>query len=114
MVGQLAVFTGDRRAPQLPAYDHDDLGGCFYRVKRHLEALEPSKVGYVERPFIGQDWRMQVAMEAKWLEPVWQMYVGVQSAMGKDEVIRLLTKSGNLDMKIGSGEHVDEIFTRAA
>jgi len=111
MVGQLAIFTGDRRAPILPAYDHDDLAGCFYQVKRYLEALEPTQVGYVQRSFIGEGLRMQVAIEAKWLEPLWQVFVGVQSPIGKDEVIRLLTKEGHLDMKIGSKEHVDEIFT---
>ncbi len=81
LVGQLSIFGATRRPPELPRYDHDDLGGCFYRVKQHIDSLlniliEPE---YKERPFIGAGLRMQVALEPAWLESVWQMYVGVQS-----------------------------------
>lgn len=112
LVGQLSIFGPTRRSPDLPKYNHDDLGGCFYRVKQYLDALldvvvEPE---YKERPFIGAGMRMQVALEPAWLESIWQMFVGVQSSLSPDECIRLLTKAGNLDMKIGSSERVDEIF----
>ena len=112
LVGQLTIFTKLGRAPELPAYDHDDLGGCFGKVKRHLEALEPSKTAYEEREFIGEKLRMQVAMEAKWLEPAWRMFVGVQSPLPQADVVRLITKPGQLDMKIGSAGRVDEIFVK--
>src|SRR5262249_2223393 len=36
LVGMLAVFGKTRRTPDLPRYDHDDLGGCFYRVKQYV------------------------------------------------------------------------------
>src|SRR5262249_44936988 len=39
LVGQLAIFGLTRRPPALPRYDHDDLGGCFYRVKQYLDEL---------------------------------------------------------------------------
>ena len=38
------------------------------------------------------------------------MYIGVQSPLDTEECIRLLTKPGQLDMKIGSSERVDAIF----
>ena len=96
--------------PKLPAYDHDDLGG-FLRVKRHLEWDEEA-AAYEERAFIGEELRMQVAMEAKWLEPAWQMFVGVRSPLPQADVIDLLTTPGQLDMKIGSANRVDHMFTR--
>jgi type VI secretion system protein ImpJ len=65
---------------------------------------------YKERPFVGAGLRMQVSLETAWLEPVWQMFVGVQSPLSTEENIRLLTKAGQLDMKIGSSDRVDEIF----
>jgi type VI secretion system protein ImpJ len=111
IVGQLAIFSGDLRAPKLPAYDHDDLGTCFYAVKRHLEWDEEG-AAYEERAFIGEELRMQVAIEAKWLEPAWQMFVGVRSPLPQAEVIDLLTTPGQLDMKIGSANRVDHMFTR--
>jgi type VI secretion system protein ImpJ len=112
LVGQLSILGATRRPPDLPRYDHDDLGGCFYRVKQHLDALldivrEPE---YRERPFVGAGLRMQVALEPAWLESVWQMYIGVQSPLSPEECIRLVTKAGLLDLKVGSSDRVDEIF----
>lgn len=112
LAGQLAIFGADRRVAKLPAYDHDDLGTCFYRVKRHLDDLDTDSAPYEERAFIGEALRIQVVMEPKWLEPAWEMFVGVQSPMPQADVIRLLTKPGQLDMKIGSGDRVDQIFER--
>jgi type VI secretion system protein ImpJ len=61
--------------------------------------------------FVGEGLRMQVSVERSWLEPVWQMFVGVQSQLPAEKVIRLF-KPGQLDMKIGSGDRVDDIFER--
>jgi type VI secretion system protein ImpJ len=112
LVGQLAIFGDTHRPPELPKYDHDDLGGCFYQVKKYLDALldkiiEPE---YKQRPFEGAGLRMQVPLEPAWLEPAWQMYVGVKSPLPVDECVKLLTKSGQLDMKIGSSDRVDRIY----
>jgi type VI secretion system protein ImpJ len=112
LVGQLSIFGATRRPPDLPRYDHDDLGGCFYRVKQYLDALldallEPE---YKERPFLGAGLRMQVSLEPAWLEAAWQMYIGVETPLPEDECIRLLTLPGQLDMKVGSSDRVDTIF----
>jgi type VI secretion system protein ImpJ len=112
LVGQLSIFDETRRTPTLPRYDHDDLGGCFWRVKQLIDALldkllEPE---YKERPFIGAGLRMQVALEHAWAEGGWQMFIGVQGPADPEETIRLLTVPGLLDMKIGSSERVDTIF----
>jgi type VI secretion system protein ImpJ len=112
LVGQLAIYGEGARPPELPRYDHDDLGGCFYRVKQYIDALldrivEPE---YKQRPFEGAGLRMQVPLEPSWLEPAWQMYVGTKSPLPADEVVRLLTRPGQLDMKIGSSDRVDRIY----
>jgi type VI secretion system protein ImpJ len=115
LVGQLAIFGDSRRPPELPCYDHDDLGGCFYQVRRYLDGLLDQIVepDYKQRPFEGAGLRMQVALEPAWLESVWEMYVGVKSPLSSDECISLLTR-GQLDMKIGSSERVDRIFQMGA
>jgi type VI secretion system protein ImpJ len=112
LVGRLSIFGATRRPPPLPRYDHDDLGVCFFRAKQHVDALldffvEPD---YKERPFVGAGLRMQVALEPAWLESVWQIYIGVQSTLEAEECVRLLTKPGQLDMKVGSSDRVDTIF----
>lgn len=110
IVGNMSIFSAQRRAAELPRYEHDDLATCFYRVKQQIDALldivvEPQ---YKERPFIGAGLRMQVALESAWLEAGRQMYVGVQGGFPPEELERLLTSG--LDMKIGSSDRVDEIF----
>jgi type VI secretion system protein ImpJ len=113
LCGRLAVFGADPEPPDLPAYDHDDLGHCFYTVKRYIDELLTRgsfELGYEERPFIGSGLRMKVEMKPEWLAPAWQMFVGVESPMATNELVPLLT--GRLNMKIGAFERVDEIFQR--
>ncbi|MFO0949010.1 MAG: type VI secretion system baseplate subunit TssK [Planctomycetota bacterium] len=112
LVGKLAIFGAERRPLELPKYDHDDLGTCFYRVKQYIDALLDIVVEpiYKERTFVGAGLRMQVSLEPAWLESVWQMYLGVKSELDTEECIRLLTRAGELDMKVGSSERVDAIF----
>jgi type VI secretion system protein ImpJ len=112
--GQLAIFSDTRRAPTLPRYDHDDLGGCFYRVKQYIDSIEITEPSYEERPFIGKGLRIEVMLEPKWLEPVWDIFVGVKSELTAEETVRLLARRGPLDMKIGSTARVDEIYDRGA
>jgi type VI secretion system protein ImpJ len=112
LVGELSIFGPTRRPPELPTYDHDDLGGCFYRVKRYLDDLLDLLVEpvYKERPFVGVGMRMQVAMESAWLEPNWSMFIGMHSPLSTDVAVRLMTVPGQFDMKIGSSSRVDAIF----
>ena len=113
LVGRLAIFGPDAKPPELPRYDHDDLGGCFFTVKRYIDDLLTHggfSLGYEERPFVGEGLRMKVTLEPAWLAPAWQMFVGVESPMPTADLVPLLT--GRLNMKIGSIERVDEIFQR--
>ena len=111
-LGQLAIFDRSGRWPAIPPYDHDDLGGCFYRVKAYLDTLldilpDPD---YKERPFVGTGLRLQVAVEPAWLDPAWELFLGVRSEMDPDEAVRLLTVPGQLDMKVGASDRVDAIY----
>jgi type VI secretion system protein ImpJ len=112
IVGQLAIIDDSRRVPNLPKYNHDDLGECFYAAKKYIDALldKVEKPVYEEVPFVGAGLRMQVALRSNWLETNWQMFIGVQTPLSVEECIKMLTKQGLLDMKIGSSDHVDEIF----
>jgi type VI secretion system protein ImpJ len=116
IVGKLAIFGATRRPPDLPQYDHDQLGPCFAALKQHLDTqldivVEPE---YKERPFIGAGARMQVALEPSWLEPSWRMFIGAQSALDTPQAVTLLTKSGQLDMKVGSSDRVEDLFRQGA
>jgi type VI secretion system protein ImpJ len=110
LVGQLAIYGVGRTTPELPRYDHDDLGTCFFRVKNYIDALldqiiEPD---YKERAFVGAGLRMQVTLEHDWLAPSNEMYVAVRSPLSSEECVRQI--KGGLEMKIASSERVEALF----
>jgi len=115
LVGQLSVFGAAVRPPELPRYDHDDLGTCYWAAKRAIDQLlseldiEPA---YEERPFIGSGSQMRVTLEPAWLESGWQMFLGVKADVPKEECVRMLTRPERLGLKIGSSDRVDTIFTK--
>jgi type VI secretion system protein ImpJ len=116
LIGQLAVFGLARRPPELPAYDHDDLARCFFQAREHIDTLldvfvEPE---YKERPFLGAGMRLQVSLEPAWLETSWQLYLAVRSPLDQAECVKLVTRAGQLDMKIGSSDRVDTIYRQGA
>jgi type VI secretion system protein ImpJ len=112
LLGKLSIYDDARRPPELPLYDHDDLGGCFYTAKRYIDALLAKAIEpeYQERAFFGAGLRMQVALEPAWLEPGAQLFIGVRSSLTPEECIRLLTEPGQLDMKVASSDRADAIF----
>ncbi|MBY0230513.1 MAG: type VI secretion system baseplate subunit TssK [Gemmataceae bacterium] len=114
VVGQLSIYGSTHRPPEIPSYDHDDLGYIFNQLKKHLDALldlilEPE---WQARPFIGAGKRMQVALESAWLEARYQMFIGVKSNLPPDQCANLFTNTNALDMKIGSSDRVDALFDR--
>jgi type VI secretion system protein ImpJ len=115
LVGQLAIYGQERRPAELPHYDHDDLGYCFYAAKKYVDALMymPEEDWYKERPFKGAGLQMQVTVERDWLESAWDMYVGVQSKLKPEDLSKLLKGAGawGLNMKIGSSDRAEYIYT---
>ncbi len=112
IVGQLAIYGTTHRPPELPTYDHDNLGYIFGQVQKHIDGLlnlilEPE---WQARPFIGVGKRMQVTLEPAWLEARFNMYIGVKSNLPPQQCADLFTNTNALDMKIGSSDRVDTLF----
>ena len=111
---QLAIFGIERACPDLTDYDHDNLGTCFFELKRiidHLLNMIGAERKFQQRPFSGYGLQMRVDMEEPWLAPGWQMFVGVESNLASGEVIALLT-SGQMNMKIASTDRVEEVYSQ--
>jgi type VI secretion system protein ImpJ len=117
LVGRMIIFSkklGPRTPADLPLYDHDNLSMCFQAIKRYMnEILDFRPPDYQERPFVRIQDHMEVQLESEWLEPNWQMFVGVETALNVDQCVRLLSSPDWLDMKIASAAQVDKIFDRA-
>ncbi len=115
LVGRLVIFSrklGPRTPADLPLYDHDDLGRCFYAMRDYLhEILDFRPPDYQERPFTREQDRMEVNLEPEWLDPTWEMFVGVDTPLTTDQCVQLLSPRG-LDMKIASTAQVDAIFNQ--
>lgn len=112
IVGKLALFSEQRRCPEIPAYDHDDLARIFKWAKQQISLLihRIQDYAYEREDFQGVENRMQVRLKEKWLEPSWEWYVGVNYGIAtKAECVQLLSP-GKLDWKMGSAEEVEGIF----
>lgn len=114
IVSQLSIFHPTRRPPEIPYYDHDDLGRIFRWMKQQIQLLlhQGDRLAYEQRFFIGTERGMQVAIEPKWLSAGWNWFVGVNAGSLSDRDCRDLLKPGKLDWKIGSSQQVDLIFKR--
>ena len=111
LVGQLAIFSETRRPPNLPGYDHEDLGGCFYTVMKYiqlgLDTIAPS--AFEKRYFERAGERLQVSMEPGWLTNTRSLFLGVETELSDQECQEVLDA---MDMKVGSGSQVENYFRR--
>ena len=114
IVGQLCFIdvNSDRRPPEIPRYDHDDLGTIFRYIKEkivlYLKWIVPP--GYVRRDFVGAGLGMSVTLEPAWFGNDWRWFVGVlRQNIDEYECVALLKENG-LNWKLGSATQVDELF----
>ena len=88
MVGQLALFSEARRPPSMPAYDHENIGSCFYTVIKYiqlgLDTLAPSS--FEKRYFEKLGERLQVTLEPGWLTAARSLFLGVETELQRRRV----------------------------
>jgi type VI secretion system protein ImpJ len=112
LAGQLAVFGPERHPTDLPLqYDHDDLGECFYKVKKLiddlLDAIEPP--GYEVEPFVVAGAQLHASIKPKWVDQQWPLYIGVASSLEPLRCVQHIC--WGLDMKVGTKDQVGRAFT---
>lgn len=112
LISLLSIFDSTRRPPEIPAYDHDDLGRIFRWAMQQIQRLLGASrvLEYEQRYFTGTDRGMQVAIDPKWLHSGWDWYVGVLPESITEQQCRELLRPGQLDWKMGSAQQVDLIF----
>ncbi|MCA9263596.1 MAG: type VI secretion system baseplate subunit TssK [Planctomycetales bacterium] len=116
IVGQLSIFGDDRRARELPPYDHENLGPIFTEIRRRIEELIYSvrDYEYQQRYFVGVGMGIQVALEPRWFNSDWNWFIGVQKGELTEQECRTLLSPGHLDWKLGSSRQVEILFQRRA
>jgi type VI secretion system protein ImpJ len=114
IIGRIAIFS-DRSLPEIPPYDHDNLGPVFLKLLDMIEsrvgALRPYE--FEQRDFVGMGMGMQVGIDPKWFDSRWSWFVGVHKGDLTDQECQELL-SGKLDWKLGSRRQVESLFTRGA
>lgn len=115
ILGRLSIFTSAKRAANIPAYDHEDLGRIFPEViTRIREAMRLPDASFERRYFLGAGLGMQASLEPTWFHSNWDWCVGVKTGgLATGECRELLSSSG-LDWKLGSSREVENIFLRGA
>ncbi|MDD4268218.1 MAG: type VI secretion system baseplate subunit TssK [Pirellulales bacterium] len=116
IVGQLSIFGPSRRLPEIPHYDHDDLGRIFGWIREQIEILLGLVRDYEfeQRYFVGESRGMRVALDPKWLGADWKWFVGVQTGVLSERECLEMLSPGNLDWKLGSAKQVDALFQYGA
>jgi len=107
LAGELAIFTGDRRTPPLPRYDHGNPGPCFEEVFTLLNDLLGRM--YItrapHRPF--ESWgRYRVAgLNPEWLDARNRFYIAVDSDLDAEEVVHIMARQ----VSIGSKASIEDL-----
>ena len=116
IVGQLSIFSSERRPPEIPQYDHDDLARIFLYIKEKIVALleRIRDYEYEQRFFVGEGKGMRVSFESKWLASDWKWFIGVLRGDFSEKECMALLSRGALDWKLGSSRQVDALFRYGA
>jgi type VI secretion system protein ImpJ len=109
LVGQLSIFTELRRPPNLPRYDHEDIGGCFQAVIKQvqlgLDTAAPT--AFEKRYFERAGERLLVSLDPAWTANDRALFLGVETELDEKQCQALLD---SVDMKLGSGAQVEHYF----
>jgi type VI secretion system protein ImpJ len=116
IVGQLGIFSSERRAKAVPQYNHDDLARIFAVVRTEIEQNINAvrEYEFQQRYFVGVGMGMQVSLEPRWFNSDWQWFIGVNKGDLTHQECRDLLSAGQLDWKLGSARQVEVLFNRRA
>ncbi len=112
IIGRLSIVGPEKRAPEFPRYDHDNLAEIYKWALRMIENLlfqMPDEL-VEQRWFKGVGRNMQVTIDPKWFSREWALYVGIRSGAKSVPECEQLIRSGQLDWRFGSIEEVNDIF----
>lgn len=107
--GDLAIFDATRTMPDLPIYDHDDIGRCYNELlavlERFINNLLPTT--FIRRRFEPVANRLEVGLEDTWLIPGVEFYLGIES----EHDIEVIDREQSY-LKMASPEDLDRLINR--
>lgn len=89
LIGMLSIYSFDDRIVDPPEYDHNNAAMCFKKAEHYiielLALLEESS--YESRVFKDEGGILTCAMDASWLDPKYEIYIGFESVMPEAELV---------------------------
>lgn len=109
LAGDLAIFDDARGVPELPVYDHDDLGACYLDLLRLLEKLINNilPTTFIRRRFEPVENRRETPLEDEWLLPEVEFYLGIESDADDERIDREVSF-----LKMGSVQDLPTLINR--
>jgi type VI secretion system protein ImpJ len=112
LAGALCTFSLDARPEDLPLYDHDDLGGCFTELERHLrrglEVVLPTGSYRVPVAPSG-DFVHTASVSNREDLPTGEIYLGVRSSGPTGDLAGTVARL----VKVCSGQHIQRLVKEA-
>lgn len=114
LVGRLSIFGSDRRIPDVPQYNHDDLARIFHWVQYAIEGLayDRSRDAYDQEFFVGQGPGLQVGLKKEWFDKSWEWYVGARPKNFEEEECKNLFKKHKVDWVLGASNEVAAMYRK--
>ncbi len=113
LAGTLDLLSSKRSAKLTSPYDHENLGGIFFELKRRIMAAVDGlqRAPYHQWTFVGNEHGMQLSIAPKLLASMQRWYLGIHRGASDAEALQRLMTQGQLDWKLGSLNQVEKLFT---
>jgi type VI secretion system protein ImpJ len=109
LAGDLAIFDTSRTMPDLPVYDHEDLGRCYGELlgllDRFLNNLLPTT--FIRRRFEPVGNRLETSLDDAWLAPGVEFFLGIEN----DQDIEVIDREQSY-LKVAAPEDLDRLINR--
>ncbi len=116
LAGTLDLLHANRVSKSTSPYDHEDLGGIFFELKRRiLSAVDGlQRAPYRQIMFVGSENGMQLTIDRGQFAISRRWFLGIHKGNLEAEVVHKLMSAGHLDWKLGSTGQVEKWFAARA
>jgi type VI secretion system protein ImpJ len=105
ILGQFSIFTPEKKAERIPAYDHDNLGEIFREIAERIRRIIEAPIdGYLQKNFVWKGDIMLAELAPEWFRDGTEWYIGVErgNEVSPNDCRRLLSPANNFLWKFGS------------
>ncbi|MFN7878199.1 MAG: type VI secretion system baseplate subunit TssK [Pirellula sp.] len=116
LCGSLDLLQPNRRSQRIDSYDHENLGGILFELKRRIQSslVELQKSPYQHVAFLGYEHGMSAKLDKSVFQNASRFFIGVHCGECDPGVIQSALTQGQLDWKIGATRTVERLFTARA